>query len=115
MNRLLPLALLPLLAACAEGPTAYLPSFMGGEDPAAEPAPPPPVPPEVAAYLPPGVPGSLVMLDINGCYVFSVEATDPPSGFPVRDATGQQVCPAGVTPPASTAAAVPAAEPATGA
>lgn len=94
MNRLLPLALLPLLAACAGGTGVALPPFLGGEEPAAEPEAPPPVPPEVAAHLPPGVPGSLVMIDVNGCYVFSVEVTDPPSGFPVRDDNGDQICPA---------------------
>ncbi|MCC7320605.1 MAG: hypothetical protein IT542_06455 [Rubellimicrobium sp.] len=92
MKRLLPLVLLPFLAACAED--FVLPPELGG--PAAAPAPegPQPVPPEVAPYLPPGVPGSLVMIDVNGCYVFSVEQTDPPSGFPVRDHNGNQICPA---------------------
>lgn len=104
MKRFLPLVLLPLLAACAEGPSAYLPTFLGGEEPQTEPEAPPPVPADVVAYLPPGVPGSLVMTDINGCYVFSVEATDPPSGFPVRDGAGNQICP-GV--PAAPPRAVP--------
>lgn len=89
--RLFPLALLPLLAACGEVFPTGLPA---GPD-APEPAGPPPVPAEVAPYLPPGVPGTLVMRDVNGCYVFTVEETDPPTGFPVRDHSGNQVCPAG--------------------
>lgn len=94
MNRFLPLVLLPLVAACTEGAPVDLPFGLGGPDAAAEEGPPP-LPPEVAPYMPPGVPGSLVMIDINGCYVFSVEATDPPVGFPIRDNRGNQVCPAG--------------------
>jgi len=94
VTRLLPLALLPLLAACAGGTTPGLPLWPGAEPEAAADAGPPPVPPEVAPYLPPGVPGTLVMRDINGCYVFTIEETDPPTGFPVRDNHGNQVCPA---------------------
>lgn len=93
VNRILPLALLPLLAACAEGTATDLPFGLGGPDPAIEEGPPP-LPPEVAPYMPPGVPGTLIRTGVNGCYVFSVEETDPPTGFPVRDNQGNQVCPA---------------------
>lgn len=84
MTRLLPLVLLPLLAACD---AATIPGF--------EPPPPPPpqtLPAAVAAELPPGTPVSTVFQDNNGCYLFSIEVTDPPSGFPVRDASGTQIC-----------------------
>ncbi len=90
MKRLLPVILLPVLAACADG--ADLPPFLGGPDPAAEPEAPPPIPAEVAPYLPPNVPGTVVMQSADGCYLFSVEVTDPPSGFPVRDGAGNPVC-----------------------
>lgn len=92
--RLFPIAALalgPLLIACAEVvPAGLLP----GADAQAE-AEPLPLPPEVAPYMPPGVPGTLVMRDVNGCYVFTIEETDPPTGFPIRDNQGNQVCPAG--------------------
>ncbi|MBW7922039.1 MAG: hypothetical protein H3C51_08060 [Rubellimicrobium sp.] len=94
MTRLLPLALLPLLAACADGAPLGLP-FGSADAGATADEGPVPVPPEVAPYLPPGVPGTLVMRDANGCYLFTIEETDPPSGFPVRDSHGNQVCPAG--------------------
>jgi hypothetical protein len=84
MPRLLPLVLLPLLAACE---TATIPGF--------EPPPPPipeALPAAVAAELPPGTPPSTVFQDSNGCYLFSIELTDPPSGFPVRDEAGTQIC-----------------------
>ena len=97
MKRLFTLAPVLLLAACAQSPIAkYLPPSLGGPVPVVEPevVGPPPVPPEVASYLPEGVPGSLVMLDVNGCYVFSIEVTNPQTGFPVLDNNGNQVCPA---------------------
>lgn len=95
MKRLFTLAPVLLLAACAQSPIfQHLPPSLGGPEPVVEPEGPKPVPPEVAPYLPPGVPGSLVMLDINGCYVFSLEVTNPQTGFPVLDGTGKQVCPA---------------------
>lgn len=95
MKRLLILAPMLLLAACADGGIRqHLPPALGGPAPVVEPEGPKPVPPEVAPYLPAGVPGSLVMLDINGCYVFSIEVTDPQTGFPVLDGNGDQVCPA---------------------
>lgn len=94
MKQFLPLLLLPLLAACAEGAPVGLPFGLGGPDAADVEEGPPPLPAEVVPYMPPGVPGSLVMTDVNGCYVFSVEETDPPTGFAIRDSRGNQVCPA---------------------
>jgi hypothetical protein len=67
---------------------------------------PPPLPPLVAASLPPGTPSSLVFQNADGCYLFSVEVTDPPSGFPVNDAAGNPVCEG--QPVAVPAGAVPA-------
>jgi hypothetical protein len=84
---LLPLA---LLAACD---TALIDDFNSaiGNEPEVPPGPPP-LPPAVAAVLPPGTPSSLVFQNIDGCYLFSVEVTDPPSGLPVTDAAGNPVC-----------------------
>lgn len=112
MKRLLPLLLLPVLAACDEAAMAEFETAMGITPPAPE--APEVVPPEVAPYLPPGTPASVVATDVNGCYVFSIEVTDPPTGFPVRDASGNQVCPPGTSAPA-TAAAPAAPAPADGA
>lgn len=84
MPRLLPLLLLPLLAACD-------PALIPGYEPP-PPPPPPTLPAPVAAVLPPGTPVNTVFQDNNGCYLFSIERTDPPSGFPVRDAAGNQIC-----------------------
>ena len=90
MKRLLPLALLPLLAAC-EVP----PEEMGGslfEEPSAEPAAPAPLPPQVLAALPAGVPPSVVTRNADGCYLLTLEVTTPPTGYPLRDAAGNPVC-----------------------
>lgn len=87
MPRLLPLLLLPLLAACDPSMMPVLP----GMEPA-EPPPPPTLPPRVAAVLPPGTPVNTVFQNTDGCYLFSIERTDPPSGFPVRDAAGNPIC-----------------------
>lgn len=87
MPRLLPLLFLPILAACDPATMATLPGF---EPP--EPPPPPTLPAPVAAVLPPGTPVSTVFQDNDGCYLFSIELTDPPSGFPVRDDNGVQIC-----------------------
>jgi hypothetical protein len=53
---------------------------------------PPPVPAAVRAALPPGVPESVAIRNTDGCWLYSVEVTDPPSGFPLRDAAGNQLC-----------------------
>ena len=86
--RLLPLAALPLMSACVV-------ASVGVPDaPAAPvgPPPPPPLPIEVIEALPPGAPTQTVILDPTGCYIFTVEVTDPPSGYPVRDAAGTPLC-----------------------
>lgn len=87
MFRTLPIAAMALLAACD-------PSMMPPV-PGAEPAQPeaPTLPPEVAAVMPPGSPPSSVFLDQStGCYLFSIEVTEPPSGYYVRDANGNPIC-----------------------
>jgi hypothetical protein len=105
--RLTVLALLPLLAACAvpeggappPGAAAMFPGLFAEPEPEA----PEPLPPAVVAALPPGVPPSVVMQNIDGCYLYSVEVTDPPSGYPLRDASGAPICEGG----ASSVAAAP--------
>lgn len=94
VSRILFLIPLALLAACG---SADLPDLPPGVENALGIAPelppgPPPLPAAVAAVLPPGTNPALVFEDGNGCYLFSVEVTDPPSGFPVRDANGNQIC-----------------------
>lgn len=87
MIRLTPLLLTVLLAGCG---APIVNPFM--PEPA-EPAAPVPLPPEVASFVPAGTPSSVVFQDPNGCYLYSIEVTDPPSGFPLRDGAGQQICP----------------------
>ncbi len=96
MKRLLLLPVLAL-AACTE---AGAPMMGRAEPPAAQ-----PLPPQVLAALPTGVPSSVVTRNTDGCYLLTVEQTDPPSGFPLRDAAGNPVCEAGA------ALAAPAALP----
>lgn len=94
---LLAALLLPALAACAPpsgDPSG--PGLFGPRD--AAPPEPEPLPPNVLAALPPGVPSSVVLEDGNGCYLYSIERTDPPSGYPLRDAQGNQVCEGGPAP-----------------
>ncbi len=105
MKRLLPLLLLPVLAACDPAMMPDMPVLPGMEEP--EPPPPPMLPPAAAAVLPPGTPPSLVMTDAQGCYIFSVEVTDPPSGFPLRDSAGNLICEDGPRPPAMAALTPP--------
>ncbi len=96
---LLAALLLPALAACAPpSEEAPFPGLFGPRD--AGPPEPEPLPPNVLAALPPGVPPSVVLEDGQGCYLYSIERTDPPSGYPLRDAAGNQVCEGGVTPAA---------------
>lgn len=80
------LFLLPALAlaACTD---AGAPMFGSVEPPAAQ-----PLPPQVLAALPTGVPSSVVTRNTDGCYLLTLERTDPPSGFPLRDAAGNPVC-----------------------
>jgi hypothetical protein len=105
MKRLLPLCLLPLLAACEappqDGPVGRVANIF--ERPEAEPPAPEPLPPQVLAALPAGVPPSVVQRSGDGCYLLSIEVTTPPSGYPLRDAAGNLVCDAGATPVASLA------------
>ncbi|MCC5974071.1 MAG: hypothetical protein JJT81_08460 [Rubellimicrobium sp.] len=99
MLRFFPLLLLPLLAACDPSmmsPIQILPTL---DEPEPEPPPPPQLPPAAAAVLPPGTPPSIVLTDNDGCFIVSVEVTDPPSGFPLRDAAGNRVCEEGLRPP----------------
>ncbi|WP_176559240.1 hypothetical protein [Rubellimicrobium roseum] len=96
----LTLLLLPLLAACA----APTPEGQGTDAGLAglfrpapeEPPAPEPLPPEVLAALPAGVPPSVVLRNGDGCYLVSVEVTDPPSGYPLTDANGTRICDGGV-------------------
>jgi len=119
MKRLLPLCLLPFLAACnappQDGPAGRITNIF--ERPEPEPPAPEPLPPQVLAALPAGVPPSVVQRGGDGCYLLSIEVTTPPSGYPLRDAAGNLVCDGGplvasaVTPaplPGVTAAAAPA-------
>lgn len=92
MNRLL--LVLPLLAACAETPDGR-PGFNPFAPDAPEAEAPPALPPNVQAALPPGASPSVVIPDGSGCYLLAIERTDPPSGFPLRDAAGNRVCDAG--------------------
>ncbi len=91
MIRLTPLFLTAMLAGC--GAPIVIPFIPGAEVVPEGPPPLPPLPPEVATFLPPGTPPSVVFQDSTGCYLYSIEVTDPPSGFPVRDAAGNQICP----------------------
>lgn len=114
MRPVLALSLLPLLAACAvpqqdaDPPAAPLQAPLATAFPTLFPEPeppaPPPVPARVLAALPPGIPESIVLRNTDGCYLYSVEVTDPPSGYPVRDAAGNPICDEGAGP-------VPAAAP----
>lgn len=91
VTRLIPLALLALLAACDTATFDETMVDLG----LAEPPPPPPeptLPPEVARLMPPGTPVSSVTQDATGCYIFSIERTDPPTGYLVRDTAGNPVC-----------------------
>lgn len=87
MIRLTPILLAAALAGCVAPPSPEgTPPFPG------TPAPPPAVPAQVAPFLPPGAPPSVLIKDNAGCYLYSIEVTDPPSGYPVRDAAGRQIC-----------------------
>lgn len=81
MSRYLPVILLPLIAACTVPQTQT-----------ANPDVPEALPPEVAVVLPPGTPASSVFQNTDGCYLFSIERTEPRSGFQVRDANGNPIC-----------------------
>ena len=89
MKRLLPLALLPILAACEVPPEELAGTPTSGEATAVAPAP---LPPQVLSALPAGVPTSVVTRNADGCYLLTLEVTTPPTGYPLRDAAGNQVC-----------------------
>jgi hypothetical protein len=46
----------------------------------------------VVAALPAGVPMTVVTRNADGCYLITLERTDPPTGFPLTDAAGNEVC-----------------------
>ncbi|NDU99724.1 hypothetical protein [Pseudoroseicyclus tamaricis] len=87
------LLLLPLLAAaCGTVETGAVDlSFIPGIEPPT-PEPPPPPPPQVVAALPAGTPDSVAFQNTDGCWLFSIEDKDPPSGFYVTDDAGQPIC-----------------------
>ncbi|PYE84806.1 hypothetical protein [Pseudoroseicyclus aestuarii] len=86
LTQVLCLAALPLLAGCDEMMTT-----MPGAQPA-EPEGPPPLPAAVVAALPEGTPRSVVFQNTDGCWLFSIEETDPPSGYQIRDSAGTPIC-----------------------
>ncbi|EYD70763.1 hypothetical protein Lokhon_02405 [Limimaricola hongkongensis DSM 17492] len=50
-------------------------------------------PPDIVlAALLPGTPPSAVIQNGDGCYLFSIERTEPLSGYPVRDSSGAPLC-----------------------
>jgi hypothetical protein len=102
MFRILPLLLLPLLAACDE---AAMNAALGIEPEA------PVYPPEVIAALPPGVPPSVAFLGPDGCWAVSIEVTVPQQGYAMRDANGQPVCDAAAVAAAAANAPVEQAVP----
>lgn len=81
MYRLIPLTTLALVAACEE-------FDVPGEEPQ-----PRVLPAEVRSYLLPGQPESIVVQNPAGCYLISVELTEPRSGYYLRDrATNEPLC-----------------------
>ena len=99
MLRYLPVAAFVMLAACDP---SQMPVTPGMEPP--PPPEPPQLPPEVAAVMPPGTPASTVFVEPStGCYLFSIEVTDPPTGHYVRDAAGNPICEGDTPPPPLTA------------
>ncbi|ADO42156.1 hypothetical protein [Ketogulonicigenium vulgare] len=76
---LISVAFLPLLAGCVVIQPAV-------------PREPEPLPANVAAALPAGAPESVVIQNSDGCYLYSVEVTTPPSGYPLRDGAGNPIC-----------------------
>lgn len=103
LTALLPLLLLPACVA--------LPPLPFGDAAVVEPEPPPPLPPAVVAALPPGAPQSTVIQNGDGCYLFSIERTEPPTGYLIRDAAGNPICEGGLSagPIARTGIVAPAA------
>lgn len=50
------------------------------------------VSPAALAALPRGIDPGFLIKDENGCYGIALEATETPSGPPLLNAAGQQVC-----------------------
>jgi len=91
MKRLIPLLVLPLIAACAD--------LTGEVD-------------ENGVPMPDGMPRDFVFEAANGCWAVGIEAGEPRTGRPLRDAAGNWVCNDGVVAPdqiETTAATLPAA------
>ena len=87
MRRILPLLAVVALGACDP---SLMPPMPGAEPDEPEVLT---LPPDVAAVMPPGAPPTSVFVDEgSGCYLFSIEVTDPPSGYYVRDANGERIC-----------------------
>ncbi|WP_168771096.1 hypothetical protein [Palleronia sediminis] len=75
-------------------------------DPAPQPAPtpapptggtitgtvPPDASPRAIAALPPGMSPSFLIRGADGCYGIALENNDPPTGIPLRDASGAPIC-----------------------
>lgn len=91
MKRLIPLLILPLVAACVD--LTPLPVDKNGVP---IPPPPPPLPEAVAAAMPDGMPRGFVFETANGCWGVGIEAGEPRTGRPLRDAAGNWVCNGGV-------------------
>jgi hypothetical protein len=72
MKRTAILGLGLILAGCVQAPT--------GPSPAA------------IAALPPGIGPEFLVQSGNGCYFIAVEETEPQTGVPLTNASGQQVC-----------------------
>jgi hypothetical protein len=98
MKRLLPLLMLPFLAACLEPVNL-------DENGQVIPTPPPPLPPQVVAAMEPGIPRAFVFELGNGCWGVGIEASEPRSGRALRDANGNWVCNDGVVAPDAVAVA----------
>ena len=107
MKRLIPLIILPLVAACADLTPVEL-----DENGVPIPPPPPPLPPQVQAAMPDGMSRDFVFEAANGCWAVGIEAGEPRTGRPLRDAAGNWVCNDGVIPPDQIAANAPSVDPA---
>ena len=49
-------------------------------------------PPEIIAALPEGVPPAIVFLAADGWYAYSIEVSEPVTGFPLYGRDGKRVC-----------------------
>jgi hypothetical protein len=103
MKRLLPLLMLPLLAACLE-------PVQLDENGQVIPPAPPPLPPQVQAAMAPGIPRAFVFELGNGCWAVGIEASEPRAGRALRDENGNWVCNDGVVAPDAVAVAPAATE-----